>query len=327
MKLLFLILFTVITTAAQTLRQEAERAGVLVSAAVRPAQLSEVAYASTLAREFNMLEPANDLKWAAPRPDQATFDFTQADRVVGFARVHGMKVRGHTLVWGWSNPPWLTSRRFNAEQLSSLLHEHITRVVGHYRGQVFAWDVLNEAIDERGHLRSSIWYDQPGIGMAGKSSAYIEQVFRWAHAADPNALFFYNDGGGETLNPESDAMYAMIRDFKTRGVPIDGVGLQMHIDDLKVDFPGIAANIAALHGLGCPGSHHGTGRGAARRFEWQCQKPRRSRTTSGDLSAHCASLLCTTRLHGHPNLGFHRQIFVDSLPLERNQGSRSPFRS
>jgi endo-1,4-beta-xylanase len=127
----------------------------------------------------------------ALRPDQATFDFTQADRVVGFARVRGMKVRGHTLVWGWSNPPWLTSQRFNAEQLSSLLHEQITRVVGHYRGQVFAWDVLNEAIDERGQLRSSIWYEQPGIGMAGKSTAYIEQVFRRAHAVDPNALLFY----------------------------------------------------------------------------------------------------------------------------------------
>lgn len=251
MKLLFLIFFTVVATAAQTLRQEAERAGVLVSAAVRPAQLSEVAYASTLAREFNMLEPENDLKWAALRPDQATFDFTQADRVVGFARVHGMKVRGHTLVWGGSNPTWLTNQRFTAEQLSALLHEHITRVVGHYRGQVFAWDVLNEAIDERGHLRPSIWYDQPGIGMADKSTAYIEQVFRWAHAADPNALLFYNDGGGETLNPKSDAMYAMVQDFKRRGVPIDGVGLQMHVfDDLHPDLPGIAANIARFTALG-----------------------------------------------------------------------------
>jgi endo-1,4-beta-xylanase len=238
-------------TSAQTLREQADRAGVLVSAAVRPDQFSEIPYASTLAREFNMLEAENDMKWAVLRPDQKTFDFTKADRVVGFARVHGMKVRGHTLVWGWSNPLWLTSQHFTPEQLSALLQEHITHVVSHYRGQVLAWDVINEAIDERGHLRPSIWYDQPGIGMAGKSTAYIEQVFRWAHVADPQALLFYNDGGGETLNAKSDAMYAMVRDFKRRGVPIDGVGLQMHIiDDLNPDFAGIAANIARFTALG-----------------------------------------------------------------------------
>ena len=87
--------------------------------------------------------------------------------------------------------------------------------------------------------------------MAGKGSAYIEQVFRWAHAADPDALLFYNDNGGETINPKSDAVYEMVQDFKSRGVPIDGVGLQMHvIDDLNLDFAGIAANIARLTALG-----------------------------------------------------------------------------
>jgi endo-1,4-beta-xylanase len=156
MKPLLLILITVVTTLGQTLRQEADRAGILVSAAVRPAQLSEVAYASTLAREFNMLEAENDMKWQAIRPDQKTFDFTQADQVVGFARVHGMKIRGHTLVWGWSNPRWLNDQHFSPEQLSALLQEHITRVVSRYRAQVFAWDVINEAIDEHGHLRPSI---------------------------------------------------------------------------------------------------------------------------------------------------------------------------
>jgi endo-1,4-beta-xylanase len=251
MKLVFVILLTFVPATAQTLRQDADRAGVFISAAVRPSQFNEVAYASTLAREFNMLEPENDLKWSALRPDEKTFDFTQADQAVGFARVHGMKVRGHTLVWGWWNPAWLTDHPYSPQQLSALLQEHITRVMTRYRGQIYAWDVLNEAIDERGHLRSSLWYDKPGIGLAGQTTAYIEQVFRWAHAADPSALLFYNDGGGETVNPKSDAMYAMVKDFKQRGVPIHGVGLQMHIiDNLNVDFPGIAANIARFTALG-----------------------------------------------------------------------------
>lgn len=70
-------------------------------------------------------------------------------------------------------------------------------MVTHYRGKVFAWDVINEAFDEHGKVKSSIWYDQPGIGLAGKSTAYIEQVFRWAHAADPKALFLQRWGGGD----------------------------------------------------------------------------------------------------------------------------------
>src|SRR5215472_15357251 len=93
--------------AGQSLREEADRGGILVGTAVRPDQLSEPAYASTLAREFNRLEAENVMKWAVIRPERGIFDFSQADRIVNFARTHGMKVRGHVLVWGQSNPAWL----------------------------------------------------------------------------------------------------------------------------------------------------------------------------------------------------------------------------
>jgi endo-1,4-beta-xylanase len=156
-----------------------------------------------------------------------------------------MKVRGHCLVWGRSNPEWLTQGHFTVPQLSRLLHEHIDRVMGHYAGQVFAWDVVNEALDENGNVRSSIWYDEPGIGFSGHGTEYIEQVLRWAHEADPHALLFYNEAEGEGLNRKSDAIYAMVNDFKRRGVPIDGVGLQMHISLADADIPAIAANISA----------------------------------------------------------------------------------
>ena len=120
----------------------------------------------------------------------------------------------------------------------------------HYAGQVFAWDVVNEALDENGDVRDSLWYNQPGIGFSQKRTAYIEQVFRWAHKADPRALLFYNEAEGEGLNRKSDAIYAMIKDFKRRSVPIDGVGLQMHIPMLDPDIPAIATNIARLTALG-----------------------------------------------------------------------------
>jgi endo-1,4-beta-xylanase len=99
-------------------------------------------------------------------------------------------------------------------------------------------------------VKDSPWYNQPGIGLSDKGTAYVEQAFRWAHDADPRALLFYNDNGGEGLNRKSDAVYAMVKDFKRRGVPIDGVGLQMHISQLDFDTAAVAANIARLTALG-----------------------------------------------------------------------------
>ena len=237
------------SSAAPSLREEASQAGILVGSAVRPDQLSEQNYASTLMREFNMVEAEDAMKWWVIRPDRETFDFRQADRIVDFAQAHGMKVRGHTLVWGRSNPSWVAEYR-DPKALHSVLQDHIRKVAGHFRGNVFAWDVVNEAFDEKGRLRSTIWYDQPGIGFAGQSTNYIEQAFLWAHEAAPDALLFYNDAEGEAVNTKSDAIYAMVKDFRRRGVPIDGVGLQMHIFDQKTDFAGIEANIERFTALG-----------------------------------------------------------------------------
>jgi endo-1,4-beta-xylanase len=238
------------SASAQTLRQAAEEDGLLVSSAVRPAQLSEAAYASTLAREFNMVEAEDAMKWWVLRPDEATYDFRQGDELVRFAQEHQMKVRGHCLVWSRDNPKWLTQGHYTARQLSRLLHEHIDRVVKHYAGQVFAWDVVNEALDENGNVRDSLWYNQPGIGLSRHGTKYIEQVFRWAHESDPHALLFYNEAEGEGLNRKSDAINAMVKNFKRHGVPIDGVGLQLHISLQGADIPAIAGNIQRLTELG-----------------------------------------------------------------------------
>ncbi|HEV3469470.1 MAG TPA: endo-1,4-beta-xylanase [Pyrinomonadaceae bacterium] len=236
---------------AQTLREYADRAGVLVGAAVEPRLLSEPQYASTLAREFNMLTAENALKWGTIRPRRAAFDFGPGDRLVAFARKHDMKVRGHTLLWSEYNPAWLTEGKFTPEQMSELLREHITKVMTHYRGKVFAWDVVNEVFLADGSVEPSVWYDRPGIGLKGKGTAYVERAFRWAREADPGALLFYNDYDTEGINPKSDAVYAMVKDFKSRGVPIDGVGIQAHITDLEArDLATLGANIERLAALG-----------------------------------------------------------------------------
>jgi len=250
LRFLLLIPTLALLSPPQSLRQAADSAGVLVGAAVRPSLLSESAYASTLSREFNMVEPEDALKWWVIRRNRDRFDFQQADEIVRFALAHKMKVRGHCLVWDHNHPDWLAQGHFTPPQLSQLLHEHIDRVMKHYAGQVFAWDVVNEAMDEHGKLRDSIWYNQPGIGFADQGTAYLEQVFRWAHDADPHALLFYNEAEGETLNRKSDAIYEMLRDFKHRGIPVDGVGLQLHLPGPELDAAALAANIARLAALG-----------------------------------------------------------------------------
>ncbi len=265
----------------QSLREAAQASGLLIGTAVRPAALSEPAYASTLAREFNMVEPEDALKWEVVHPERESYDFSQADQIVDFAARHGMKVRGHTLVWHRQNPKWLTEGKYTSGELAEILEKHIKTVVGHYRGKIFAWDVVNEAFDELhpGELRSTIWRDQPGIAIASsivakivakdeprassnparsepearssqQAYSYIERCFRWAHEADPQALLFYNEAEAETLNPKSDAIYAMVRDFRQRGVPIDGVGFQMHIAHLHADVASISANIKRFTALG-----------------------------------------------------------------------------
>lgn len=236
---------------AQSLRAGADRSGILIGAAVDPRHFAEASYAATLAREFNLVEPENVMKWGTLRPGQKTFNFGPGDRVVAFARAHGMKVRGHCLLWSEYNPAWLAKGNFTPEQLNSMLREHITKVMKHYAGKVFAWDVVNESFLADGSVETSIWYDSPGIGLKGKGTAYIEQAFRWAHAADPQALLFYNDYDTEGVNAKSDAVYEMVKDFKRRGVPIDGVGIQAHIFDLDMKgISSIAANLARLTALG-----------------------------------------------------------------------------
>ena len=234
---------------AQTLREEAAQTSRLVGSAVRDSQLSEVPYATTLAREFNLLEPEDALKWEVIHPGPATFDFLPADRIMIFARMHGMKVRGHTLVWHHQLPAWISAQEFSPAQLHHLLEEHIRTVVEHYRGKVFAWDVVNEAFDENGQLRSTIWSDAPGIGL-GTGTAFLEAALRWTNAADPDALLFINEAECETVNRKSDAIYEVVKDLQRRKVPLNGMGLQMHIFDLNPDFDGIAANIHRFAALG-----------------------------------------------------------------------------
>ncbi len=226
---------------AQPLRDLAARRSIRIGAAVNPSRLSEPAYAETLAREFNQAEPENAMKFGPIHPARDRFNWAPADAVVNFAREHGMAVRGHTLVWHQQQPAWATSPDRTPGEAAAILEEHIAAVAGRYAGKVYAWDVVNEAIEKDGTDRKTPWSIVP---------AYIEKAFRWAHAADPAAKLFYNDYDAEAINAKSDRIYAMVKDLKSRGVPIDGVGMQMHISTKPPALESIEANMKRITDLG-----------------------------------------------------------------------------
>ncbi|MFE6973205.1 endo-1,4-beta-xylanase [Streptomyces sp. NPDC057682] len=209
--------------AATTLGGSAAAKGRYFGAAVAANHLGEAAYASTLDTEFTMVTPENEMKWDAVESSRGSFTFGSADQIVSHAQGKGMKLRGHTLVWHSQLPGWVGG--LNATDLRSAMNNHINQVMGHYKGKIYAWDVVNEAFQDGGSgaRRSSPFQDKLGNG-------FIEEAFRTARAADPAAKLCYNDYNTDGQNAKSNAVYAMVKDFKQRGVPIDCVGFQSHFN-------------------------------------------------------------------------------------------------
>jgi endo-1,4-beta-xylanase len=242
--------------AAGTLRKSAEARHITIGAAAASLYLADADYSAILGSEFSQLQAENEMKFGLihPRPDTDPnpYDFKGGDALVAFAQSHNMRVRGHTLVWHNQVAKWVTDGGYSPLQLARILDAHVENVVRHYASKVYAWDVVNEAFNEDGTMRRTIWYDQPGI-VAGGGTKYIELALRWAHTADPNAKLFYNDYDAEVVNQKSDAIYAMAADFKKRGVPLDGIGFQTHISlhyDNAKTLASYAANLERFAKLG-----------------------------------------------------------------------------
>jgi len=200
-------------------------------------------YQVTAKNEFNILTPENQMKWETIHPQQSTYNFVPADQHAQFAQANHMKIHGHTLVWHRQLPGWVTGGSWTKATLIEVLHDHIDSIVGHYKGQVAVWDVVNEAFNGDGTYRISLWYNTIG-------KEYIELAFQRARAADPSAKLIYNDYNIETLNNKSAAVYNMVSDFKRRGIPIDGVGLQMHLTNGGLNYSSFASNMQRFADLG-----------------------------------------------------------------------------
>jgi endo-1,4-beta-xylanase len=159
------------------------------------------------------------MKWDATEPTQGTFTYSAAQQIVDFATNHGQRVRGHNLAWHSQQPTWVNS--LSGTALRNAMLNHVTNVAGHFAGHIFAWDVVNEAFNEDGSRRQS--------NLQATGNDWIEAAFRAAHNADGNAKLCYNDFNiDNATSPKTQAVLAMVRDFKSRGVPITCVGLESH---------------------------------------------------------------------------------------------------
>lgn len=179
-----------------------------------------------LLKEFNSITPENAMKMESIHPREDYYFWKDADSIVNFAQKHHLKVRGHNLCWHEQVPNWMfkdkTGRLVSKEVLLKRLKDHITTVVKKYKGKIYAWDVVNEVIGDADDefIRNSLWYQICG-------EDYIAKAFEYAHAADPEALLFYNDYNSERP-VKRDKIYHLLKKLVEQKVPIHGVGLQAH---------------------------------------------------------------------------------------------------
>jgi endo-1,4-beta-xylanase len=234
----------------RSLRAHAAARGLLVGCAVNPDHLDgEPDYARTVIDQASIVVPENAMKWAALRPSATQFDFRRADDVVVFALSHEQRVRGHNLCWHESIPAWFAST-VTKDNAAQFLTQHIETVAGRYAGKLHSWDVVNEAVNLKDGrpdgLRNSPW-----LQLLGPS--YLELAFRTARQADHTALLTYNDYGIELDTPDQidkrGQVMMLVRRLQARGVPIDAVGIQSHLNAGDQPGPGIIHFVRELRAM------------------------------------------------------------------------------
>jgi endo-1,4-beta-xylanase len=197
-------------------------------------------------RHFSSITPENILKWEEVHPGPDRYDFEAADRYVALGEKHKMHIIGHTLVWFLQTPDWVfqdeSGGPLGREALLERMRDHIFTVMGRYKGRIHGWDVVNEAITSDGQFRKCKWLEIIG-------EDYVLKAFEYAGQADPSAQLYYNDYDSEKPT-QCEGVIRLIRDLQSRGVRVDGVGIQGHwfLDYPRIDE--IETSILALSTLG-----------------------------------------------------------------------------
>jgi endo-1,4-beta-xylanase len=199
-------------------------------------------------KHFRSLTAENVMKPALIHPEENKYSWDNADKIINYAVNNGMLIRGHTLCWHKQTPVWMfkdhNMNKVTKEVLLARLKDHITQVVSRYKGKVYAWDVVNEAIDDDDsiYLRKSEWFKICG-------EEYIEKAFLWAHEADPKAQLFYNDYNTESP-VKRDKVYHLLKTLLDKGIPVNGIGLQGHWNIYNPDEKDLRDAIEKYSSLG-----------------------------------------------------------------------------
>ncbi|MCJ1306974.1 hypothetical protein MMC25_000618 [Agyrium rufum] len=233
--------------AVAQLNTAAKAAGKLYfGTAVDNGDLSDATYVTTEANtgDFGQITPTNTMKWDSIEPSQNTFSFSGGDTIANLAKKNGQLLRCHNLVWYNQLPSWVSSGTWTNATLVAALKNHIVNEVTHYKGQCYAWDVVNEALNDDGTWRTDVFYN-----IIGKQ--YIPIAFATAAATDPSAKLYYNDYNIETASAKSTSAQQIVQLVQSQGIKIDGVGLQSHF--IVGETPSTSAqasNMAAFTKLG-----------------------------------------------------------------------------
>jgi endo-1,4-beta-xylanase len=189
----------------------------------------EERYWKTALEHFNSFTPERVMKPDHLHPREDVFNFSELDHLMDFCKEHKVRLHGHTLVWHKSLPSWMENFEGNKSDWENLLRKHISVIVGHCKGKVKSWDVVNEAFNDDGTLRQNIWLKNIGPD-------YLALAFTFAHEADQDALLFYNDYSMEVPAVKLGAVIAKMKEIRSQGSHVDGIGMQMHV---TLDFPAI----------------------------------------------------------------------------------------
>ncbi|EPE36981.1 (Trans)glycosidase [Glarea lozoyensis ATCC 20868] len=172
--------------------------------------------------DFGSITPENAMKWESTEPSRGVFTFDGADAIRDYAATQKKQIHCHNLVWHSQLPLWVSQGKFDNATLISIMYDHIKAVAGRYKGSCTRWDVVNEALNEDGTYRSSVFYDTIG-------ESFIPLAFKFASEIDPNAKLYYNDYNLEYNNAKTDAAARIVALVKSHGVKIQGVGFQAHL--------------------------------------------------------------------------------------------------
>ncbi len=218
-----------------------------IGVAVHPRMMEPGAEAELIKTQFNSLTAENVMKMGPIQPEEGKFAWENADKIVAFAQANQQKLRGHTLCWHQQTPKWFFTKNdktVSKKELLKRLKTHIFAVAGRYKGKIYAWDVVNEAVPDTG---IALYRETPFFKIIGEE--YIEKAFEFAHQADPKALLFYNDYSTE--NPaKREKIYQLLKRLVDKKVPIHGIGLQGHYNLKNPSAAALEESITKFAALG-----------------------------------------------------------------------------